>query len=68
MTNTTILNNNKTEQKNWQPKLLIRYIKSIEVMNKNTAYEYNFRLSHFEKFIFLSIILLWMILSKIFFN
>ena len=50
MTNATILNNTITEKKNWQSKLLIRYVKSIEVMNKNTAQEYNFRLSHFEKF------------------
>ena len=32
-------------------KLLNRYVKSIEVMNKNTALEYHFRLSNFEKFI-----------------
>ena len=39
------------EQNNSQSKLLYRYIKSIEVMNKNTAIEYHFRLSNFEKFI-----------------
>ena len=32
-------------------KSLIRYIKSIGVMNKNTARNINFRLSNFEKFI-----------------
>jgi hypothetical protein len=33
-------------------KSLNRYIKSMRVMNSNTANEYKFRLTHFEKFVY----------------
>jgi integrase len=50
---TTIIHKKLLEQNNGcHSKLLNRYIKSVEVMNKNTAIEYHFRLSNFEKFIF----------------
>lgn len=50
---TTTIHKKLFEQNNGgNSKLLNRYIKSIEVMNKNTAIEYHFRLSNFEKFIF----------------
>ncbi|HET9807016.1 MAG TPA: hypothetical protein VFP49_08920, partial [Nitrososphaeraceae archaeon] len=55
---TTTINTNKLFKKGkkyngdiQQSKLLIRYIKNIQVMNKRTADEYYNRLSIFEKFI-----------------
>lgn len=50
---TTTIHKELLEQNNvGHSKLLNRYIKSIEIINKNTAIEYHFRLSNFEKFIF----------------
>ncbi len=53
-TKTTTINNNTLNQNlECQSNSLNHYLKSIKVMNKNTANEYKFRLHTFEKFVLL---------------
>ena len=58
----------QTQQQQQSPsKLLIGYIKNMQVMNKKTAEEYHNRLSIFEKFVLHNIVIshliLWLMIS-----